>query len=653
MSWIQKLYDTYEACQPVIGKDIKNPLLPICHILQKVQIEITIDNEGNFIKAEPIYNENEAKTIIPCTENSASRTNSPAPHALCDKLQYVAADYKEFGGEKKSYYSDYLKLLESWCKSEFKHPKAVAVFEYIKKCRIIADLVDSKVFYAKDGKLMKKWEGEKKDKPKLFTIFQNQTWQAESFIRWIIIKPGELQTKTWTDESLWKSWIDYYSNLRNEKGFCYVKGTSLLLTDLHSRYIRKEGDGAKLISSNDTSGYTFRGRFLNADQASGVSLEVSQKAHLALQWLIRRQGKIFYVKGDNGKFEPALTIVAWSISENQTPDLIMVDTSGIIGEDDLPSDEASLAYTAQDFALKLNKKISGYSQNLRDTKGVVVMGLDSATPGRMAITFYRELTSSEFLDRVENWHKTCSWIHDYGVKEIDKDGKMEKSYYRFVGAPSPDDIALAAYGRHLDDKLRKSTVEKLLPCIIDGQKLPKGLVESAISRASNRVGMKNWEWNKTLSIACALYRKYYENENYNGKEGFDMALEENRRTRDYLYGRLLALADRLEEYALSKSGEKRATNAARYMQQFANRPNKTWQQIETALSPYLARLGGRAIWYKDLVDEVMGKFDSVESFTLDKPLTGEFLLGYHCQREKLKPSKKEENQDDFSEKQES
>ena len=68
---------------------------------------------------------------------------------------------------------------------------------------------------------------------------------------------------------------------------------------------------------------------------------------------------------------------------------------------------------------------------------------------------------------------------------------------------------------------------------------------------SNRVAMENWEWNKTLTIACALFRKY------NRKENYDMALDPNRKTRDYLYGRLLALAESLEEWALNKAGEDR------------------------------------------------------------------------------------------------
>ena len=126
-----------------------------------------------------------------------------------------------------------------------------------------------------------------------------------------------------------------------------------------------------------------------------------------------------------------------------------------------------------------------------------------------------------------------------------------------------------------------------------------------------------------------------------------MNLEENRTTRDYLYGRLLAIADKLEGHALSKTKEKRETNAARYMQIFAEHPFKTWRQIELSLSPYKSRLGG-AHYYTSLIDEVMCKF-SPEDFNSDKSLSGEFLLGYHCQRAKLWKGDEEEVIDDSSE----
>lgn len=112
-----------------------------------------------------------------------------------------------------------------------------------------------------------------------------------------------------------------------------------------------------------------------------------------------------------------------------------------------------------------------------------------------------------------------------------------------------------------------------------------------------------------------------------------MPLDENRTSRDYLFGRLLAVADILEERALHKAGEKRATNAARYMQQFSQRPFRTWNQIHSALTPYIVRLGG-AFYYKNLIAEIKSLF-SPEDFTSDRPLSGEYLLGYYCQRQKL------------------
>ena len=120
-----------------------------------------------------------------------------------------------------------------------------------------------------------------------------------------------------------------------------------------------------------------------------------------------------------------------------------------------------------------------------------------------------------------------------------------------------------------------------------------------------------------------------------------MALETDRRTRDYLYGRLLAIAENIESRALFVARETRDTTAARLMQRFADRPYATWRTIELALVPYKTRLrasrGGYLFKMDALLDEVMGAF-SGDDFTQDGPLSGEFLLGYHCQRQALKPS---------------
>ena len=205
---------------------------------------------------------------------------------------------------------------------------------------------------------------------------------------------------------------------------------------------------------------------------------------------------------------------------------------------------------------------------------------------------------------------------------------------KFVGAPSPKDIAEAAYGPPRDKKrkLHKATAERLLPCIIDGRPLPRDLVDSAVRRACHRAGLDHWEWEKNLGIACApgvlTKRRYH------------MTLETDRTSRDYLYGRLLAIAEHLEGRALYVAGESRDPNAARLMQRFADRPASTWRSIELALAPYKTRLRAKRPGFlhkmEERLDEVISAFTQ-EDFVDDRKLSGEFLLGYHCERRALRP----------------
>ncbi|MGH2568315.1 MAG: type I-C CRISPR-associated protein Cas8c/Csd1 [Bacteroidota bacterium] len=626
MAWIQKLYETYDNCQSMVGivtDDNEVPLLPICHSTQKAHIEIVLDQRGNFKRAR-VVPKDEATTIIPCTENSGGRTSGPEPHPLCDKLQYVAKDYTGHGGRKSHRFNLYSEKLENWCRSDYSHPKVDAVLKYVKRGKVIQDLIVHKILLtSKKGKLSAKSD-HKKEK-EILTIFDVLDSQDEAFVRWVVEIPGERESKVWKDKTLWEQWIRYYSNTKEGKTLCYVTGKEEFEADQHPKYIRRPGDGAKLISSNDADGFTYRGRFTDkyGEQAAGVGFEVTQKAHSALRWLISRQG---YRRDEQA-------IVAWATSGKDIPPPL-ADPLAILGVNEMPSDESPSSYTAESIGIRFKKRIAGYGPELGKTTGVVVMGLDSVTPGRMAITFYRELTGSEYLERINRWHETCAWIHWYRFVDIQENGKAKRKPLPFVGAPAPSDIAEAAYGNRVDNKLRKATVERILPCIIDGQQIPRDLVESAVRRASNRVALDDWQWEKTLSIACALFKKLKEKENYS------MALDPNRKTRDYLYGRLLALADSLEGWALNKAREDRETNAARLMQRFSERPYNTWRTIELALAPYKARLGGKSKKRQRMIDQVVDAFDA-NDFMNDKRLSGEFLLGYHTQREFLRNNREQ------------
>lgn len=621
MSWLLGLHETFENNQALLQAQ-EEPLIPICHTTQQAHIEVVLNEDGDFLRASVVPRE-ENTTLIPCTEASSSRAGiKPQNHPLCDKLQYVAGDFIKYGGVVTSGFSKdpavpyqtYVHDLKRWTESSYGHPKLNAILSYVQKGTLIEDLVNYAILPVDHSKkLLKTWASQE-EAPKIFGVLPSGQAPHDAFVRWVVELPGTFEATVWLDQGLIQAWIDYYISAISEKDLCYATGEEVAVALFHPAKIRNDGDKAKLISGNDDSGLTFRGRFENDSQAASVGFEVTQKAHNMLRWLVRNQG---FRSGD-------LAIVTWANMGETVPNPVG-DSTNLLASLNLslgnPQDEPDIAYTAEEFALKLRKKILGFKQELGEFTKIYVMALDSATPGRMSISFYRELWGSEFLNRLEKWHRTHAWVQNYRPKGTSKDFP-----YVHIGTPSLFEIAEAAYGARVDSKLRARTIKRLLPSVIEGQALPRDLVHATVTRATNRVAFaEDWEWRKTLTIACGLYK------GANIREGYKMALDRERDTRDYLYGRLLAYADNLEGWALSEAGEKRATNAARSMNRFAQRPFSTWRNLELKLEPYKNRLNpGQNHWLNQTILEVMGLFDP-EDYTSDRPLSGEFLLGFHCQ----------------------
>jgi len=647
MSWMQRLYETYEQCA---GSDLPDAgnLYPIAHTKQLAQVEIVVDPEGKFRRASLISkDEVNQPCLIPATEKSAGRTSGEAPHPLCDKIQYCAGDYEAFGGSKDAYFDSYVAQLNTWCTSSMAHEKAAAILLYVSKRTTVRDLVEAGVLVADTGRLVvyeksgsKASKSEESLVPGIFALLTAKkdgnrmvVEQGDAFVRWRVESANSAVSGTWEDSSLIDSWQKFAASQQTKIGMCLVKGESCILAEQHPSKLRHGADKAKIVSSNDSAGFTFRGRFVNPDQAAGISFDATQKIHSALRWLISR--KQAFRNGDQ-------VIVSWALRGQAIPDpwANTMELFGGAADDGLDVGADSVGDFGQSFSIRLNQAIAGYKSTLDDSEAVMVMGLDSATPGRMAVTFYKELKGSTFLDRIEHWHASLSWFQDFGKKR------------RFVGAPAPRDIAEAAYGQRIDDKLKKATVERLLPCIIDRQNLPRDLVELTVRRVVNRIGMKGkkgqeWnEWEKCLGIVCSLFK------GLNHQKGYAMALEESRKTRDYLYGRLLAVAEHIEARSLYVAGENRDTMASRLMQRFADHPHSTWRTIELSLKPYMSRLrssrGAFLASMENLLDGIIAAFshdDLREAFVNDTPLSGEFLLGYHCQRQTLRSYEKPDDLD--------
>ncbi len=112
-----------------------------------------------------------------------------------------------------------------------------------------------------------------------------------------------------------------------------------------------------------------------------------------------------------------------------------------------------------------------------------------------------------------------------------------------------------------------------------------------------------------------------------------MALDETNRNRDYLFGRILAVADQIERSTFKgKDKYSRLTNAMKYMEVFSMRPAKTWMTIHNRLLPYMQKQkekhGSKEL---ELLARITDLFQE-DDFVSDAPLGSRFLLGFYSQQ---------------------
>lgn len=634
MSYVNELIDLYNKNQYKIGVieyrgDIPYVLLPPFHTTVTAQITVTIDQNGNFMRAELVA-QDDKMTIIPVTEKSGSRTAGKEPHPLCDNLRYLAGDYKDYYKDDGVCNELYMSQIEKWEKSTYSHEKVKAIYLYLKKATLIKDLVEQKIIKLNDNNQID-------DKENMEGIVQ-----TKAFVRFIIRSTGEnlhreIPDECWKDRTLQDCYIKYVRSQEREKGMCYLTGNMESISYLHSKKIRNEGDGAKLISANDSQNFTYRGRFANREEAVAVGSETSQIVHNTLKWIIRKQGAFF----------DTMTIVTWESDQLSMPKWNM-DTESIITEyeneqeendwdswDDDWSEEEEVSDGNPITAEKFYKALNGYGKKVDNTSNMILLAFDAATPGRLAMIENVTLDTARYLKNIEKWHNDCNWIHEKW-----KDGKR----IQFWGMVGVRDIADILFG--IENKGKLSIVDgngkklyaevakRLLPCIWYGSNIPYDYVNLAVVKASNPLTYKERKnWERVLTLACSMVKK---NEKDRNKEEWNVALDKSAKDRSYLYGRLLAVADRIEYMTYDAKDNGRITNAKRYMSTFSQRPYETWKVIEENIQPYLAKLDVvKRKYYENLLSEICNLFD-IDKFKENKKLDGLYLLGFHSQEYDLR-----------------
>lgn len=696
-SWAESLIDMYKRNQK------NEDLMPKYHADKTAAITVYLSAEGEFKKAEAVP-KNDRYTIAPQTAESAVRTKKKVPAPLFDLWSYLDKTYVSYttgertASEIQRFYqvaANYLANLRAWCESNFSHPKIKAIYRYLSENSLIKDV------QRYDERLLK-YEKCKKEDKKTGAVVKTWLELENSFVRFVVFgNTPEVNLddpdECWKNQQIRKCWQSYYGAIE--------QGTSktLVMDYLTGEYqpeagpcpqkliSGKEWGQAKLISSNDKKGLTYRGRFRNSSEAFRLGVDSSTMMHDALRLIFQKQGRIY---GD-------LAIVAWTDNDSKLPDF-NADTNGLLlgrtmdqkknGSDDRDQkdtvddvlfeddDDENIELTetaAEIIAESGGSPVEDDAQNDEVTAKIIldfmnggtipeekmfeslhIMMLTAPTTGTLAIADYQEMSSAKYYENL------CKW-HTEGV------GKWRRLGAKYVAMPSLYQIAARLYGREIKrgnntvmafDSKDKTSIARayreLIPCVWYGKRIPLSVVRTAVDRASDPMKFKERKnWDRVLSLACILVRKYRIQYKSEGEWKMDdnnvmMAEEEKREgkaitrhSRDYKFGALVAIAEEIELEARARTGKTdvKNTRAFRSLREIMKRPWMTWHEMFADVQQnYLCKLpSDRQKFYKDQVGYV-GLTE--EEVTCHASLDGRYLIGYSKKRAELFMKAKEDKE---------
>ena len=444
MGFWQHLAESYDKNKDALKKTYPLSTTSISNNSDMIAV-IVIDGEGKFVRSEKIAKKTKptkkgpgnslVNITIPASEESLGRSSRVSPHPVFDQYGYLKGDGKK--------YDAYIAQLKNFVESEFATEQVKAIYKYVSKGTIASDLSEMKL----------------KDKTNI--IFQVEI-------------SGKQQTKTWEDGALFRAWHQYYLaekgklaerkkraenelagkknlpsaekkklqeevKLKDEVTLDYVTGVEQLVTISHPKKIANVSGNSKLVSDNDKTNYTFRGKFSDSSEAVSIGYETSQKAHQFLRYLLNDRG---YYCGEqvilSFTIDSMEKLLPAPIEDNSI--WAMLQSSSVQTESDIRIDLR--AETGFDYADALRSALGGFGhgQVLKQHARTAVIALDAATTGRLSITFYREMNRNEYLERVADWHSSCKWHQKFWDKVAEK-------YIPYVGAPSVDKIIGAVHGK--------------------------------------------------------------------------------------------------------------------------------------------------------------------------------------------------------------
>lgn len=607
MSFVTALLKAYEAAekQQLVDNydENKTMLLPLYHSNMKSKnkniICISMNIEGEYQKAE--FLPDNQIIIFPVTEQSVSRSGSnPPPHPLSDKLQYIIPDSSD---KHQHYLKEFYHFYEA-SKSDKSRKFLRSVHQLLKEeylmHKIAHDLFIGKETEVKGTTVYYQDEKGKSAELDLASIF----------VTFAVIDFDRHQTATVSNlKDLHDDYIQYADTKLPLNGICNISGKEDYITQKHRGLL----GNAKLISvSNNTE--TYIGRFREKTDIVRIGYRTSEKVHLMLKYLLENENSHKWLSDQQ-------YLVNWFSDDiSNDRNINIVQQSGLLARLN-----ANLNRSTHPAVTERNRQIGQAfvhgSKKLENHENYYVGIIDKASNGRISLKYFKELSISQLMMNLEKWQSENSW---WRFKKESGDAVLQTpDIYNLIDTT----FGIEREGSMVLDNsnFRKMQIRNLVTCIVEGRSLSANYIHSADLNCRNRLKYSK-SWQNLLFVSLSILNKQ--------KEEFKEMVDRDKNNRSYLFGRLLAVYERIEASTFDID-TKRTTNAEKLWTSYTNNPATMMQTLENKTKTYEKKLEqNKPGIYNNLIKEkqaIINQLHENQYEEMNTKLDYEFIFGYYAE----------------------
>ena len=570
---LKALYDYYNRC----GEDIA----PIDMAYINFYYSIVIDERGNFVRLEPLGDENGLPLL---TFRPEERTSAPVPHCMGDNATYLLGlkDIKDIDN------FDFAKEID-------KNKKNLVAFK--KDIEILNNCLSNNIFVKAIHAFYIKFSLET-----INAISCDSHWKdfCKYLTKNITFSVDGINGYAASDKEIIQ--VKKLNKLNgNNEAICLITGAKKKpVNTTYSSFILGGKSNAKLVAFQVSSGYDSYGKKMGLN--APISEEAEFKYTTALLKLLSKNSHNKFRIGNR-------TFIFWASSNADAAQQAEASLFDILGfsEEEQDDPNAKIEQVRKVFT-------SIYSGTLKTSLDdrFYILGL-APNSARIAVVYWSECSLKEFAGTI------LRHFNDMEIIDTRKDGKP------YMGIK---DMLAAVTLNGKQSEATPNLPEAVVKSIFQGTPYPFTLFSACIRRIRAESGNKD---KNAIRIArMAIIKAYLNRINDNDKK-IDTMLDKSNTNQGYLCGRLFAVLDKIQEDANGISSIRE-----RYMNAASATPASVFATILNLSSHHMEKLANesRRIFYEKIKQEIIDKIPATGfPAHLDLQDQGRFFIGYYHQRQ--------------------